>query len=283
MLETLSHTISQKVAEVFDLYTELHGVRISFFSPSGQLLYPDAQGRPNCAYCRKLRETMKLDFKCRELDLTMMEAALQCRGMVSYTCHAGMREAVIPLFADSLLAGYVMIGQFRSREASGESPYGTDWTAGYGDAALQQAFEEVPVFAEEKINVLLEMFRHIIELILRSQLIHHRDYDLIASVIERIQQHPERTISLAEAAKISGRSTSTVTRLFKKMTGESFKQYQVSFRLQLAAQQLQNSPSRPVSDIAAALGFDDPFYFSRLFRKHLGRSPSECRKAAAGR
>lgn len=139
------------------------------------------------------------------------------------------------------------------------------------------------MFAEEKINVLLEMFRHIIELILRSQLIHHRDYDLIAPVIERIQQHPERIIRLAEAAKISGRSASTVTRLFKKMTGESFKQYQVSFRLQLAAQQLQNSPSRPVSDIAAALGFDDPFYFSRLFRRHLGHSPSEYRNAAAGR
>ena len=76
MLETLSHTISQKVAEVFDLYTELHGTRISFFGPSGKLLYPDAKGRPNCSYCTLLRETLHFDSRCRELDRSMMEKAL---------------------------------------------------------------------------------------------------------------------------------------------------------------------------------------------------------------
>jgi AraC-like DNA-binding protein len=280
MLETLSHTISQKVSEIFDLYTELHGVRISVFSPLGHLLYPDAAGRPNCSYCRMLRETLDLDSNCRSLDQSMMEAAFQKRQMVAYTCHGGMREAVIPLFADGILAGYVMIGQFRSREASSESPYSERWRTEQGDDSLQQAFAEVPVFSGEKTGILLEMFRQIIGLILLSHLIYHKDYDLIAPVIERIHQHPEKALSLVAAAKISGRSPSTITRLFRKITGESFKQYQNSFRLQQAAQLLLNCPSRPVSDIATAVGFDDPFYFSRLFHKYIGKSPSEYRGVA---
>lgn len=278
MLETLSHTISQTVSEVFDLYTELHGTRISFFGPSGTLLYPDAEGRPNCPYCRKLRETLGLDSRCRSLDRSMMEKAFRNKEMVVYTCHAAMREAVIPLFADGLLAGYVMIGQFRSQEAPEESPYADLWKEKRGGDDLQKAFLDTPIFSEDKIEVLLEMFQQLIRLILRSQLIHHKDYDLIAPVIEHIHQHPEKTLSLEKAAHLSGRSPSTVTRLFKKITGESFKQYQVSFRIRQAAQLLSNSPNRPVNEIAASVGFDDPFYFSRLFRKHTGQSPSDYRK-----
>ncbi len=275
----MHHLISQKVSEIFDLYTELHGMRISLFGPQGALLYPDAEGRPNCHHCRLLRETMDLDGLCRNLDRKMMQAASKQREMISYTCHAGMREAVVPLIVDDQIAGYVMIGQFRSQEAPAESPYAARWQEKQGDNALQEAFSESPVFPEEKIETLLAMFRQLVELIIRSQLIHHKDHDLIEPVIEQIRQHPEIPLPLEEAARMSGRSPSTVTRLFKKITGQSFKQYQVTFRMQRAAELLLDRPNRPVADIAAAIGFDDPFYFSRQFHKHIGKSPTDYRKA----
>jgi AraC-like DNA-binding protein len=81
---------------------------------------------------------------------------------------------------------------------------------------------------------------------------------------------------------MSGRSPSTVTRLFKKITGTGFKQYQLTCRLQLAAEQLKVVPNRPVAEIAAEAGFDDPFYFSRVFHKHMGCSPSDYRVADEG-
>jgi len=279
MLETMHHLISREVSEIFDLYTELHGIRISLFGPQGRLLYPDTVGRPNCLHCRFLRETMRMDTLCRNLDRKMMKAASRQGEMISYTCHAGMREAVIPLFADGQLAGYVMIGQFRSQEAPKISPYADRWNETQGGHQLQQAFSESPVFPEEKIETLLAMFQKIIELIMRSHLIHHKDYDLIEPIIEQIEQHPEAPLNLQDAARISGRSPSTVTRLFKKLTGQSFKQYQVAFRLQKAAEKMIGNPNRPISEIAVEVGFNDPLYFSRLFRKHMGRSPTAYRKA----
>jgi two-component system response regulator YesN len=126
------------------------------------------------------------------------------------------------------------------------------------------------------------MFSQMLELIIRSRLIHHKDYDLIAPVIEQIRQYPAEVLNLEEAAKISGRSPSTVTRLFKKITGSGFKQYQMACRLQAAADQLDAAPTRPIAEIAAEVGFDDPFYFSRVFHKHTGRSPSEYRNAQRG-
>lgn len=279
MLESMHHTISQKVSEIFDLYTELHDIRISLFSPDGKLIYPDAVGRPNCSHCTMLRETLGLDSKCRDLDREMMGAALERREMVTYTCHAGMMEAVAPLFVENELVGFVMPGQFRSKAAPATSPYSSQWKNEQGNDALQSEYENTPVFPEEKIDTLLSMFRLLMEFIISNQLIHHKDYDLIQPVIERMQGSPEKDLSLETAARLVGRSPSTVSRLFKKVTGLSFKQYQVNHRLELAADQLNAKPNCPVAEIALAVGYDDALYFSRVFRKKFNCSPSEFRTA----
>ena len=279
MLESLHHIISQKVAEIFDRYTDLHDIRISLFSPGGRLLYPDAVGRPNCSHCSMLRETLGMDGLCRKLDRKMMEVAFEREEMITYTCHAGMREATAPLIVDGELVGYVMLGQFRSEAAPDTSPYAEKWRAEQGNDDLQQEFIQTPIFPEEKIETLLSMFRHLLELIIGGQLIRHKDYDLIAPVIEHIRTHPEVGLSLEAAALMAGRSPSTVSRLFKKITGRSFKQYQVWFRIEQACSLLVSMPKRPITEIAEAVGFEDPLYFSRAFTKHLGLSPSEYRKS----
>lgn len=277
MLESMHHTISQKVAEIFDLYTELHDIRITLFGPEGRLIYPDAIGRPNCEHCRLLRVTLGMDSKCRELDHKMMQVAFERKDMITYTCHAGMREVTAPILVNDELAGYVMLGQFRSETAPAESPYSNDWKIAQGSDALQQAYEQTAIFPEAKIETLLSMFRHLLEFIVGGQLIHHKDYDLIQPVIDRIQEHPELELQLEEASQLVGRSASTVSRVFKKVTGRSFKQYQVNHRLALAAAQLRAKPNCPVSEIAMAVGYEDALYFSRVFRKQFNCSPSEYR------
>lgn len=48
-------------------------------------------------------------------------------------------------------------------------------------------------------------------------------------------------------------------------------------RLQRAMDLLQQG-NHNVAEAAAAVGYEDPFYFSRLFRKHMGIPPSACRQ-----
>lgn len=277
MLESIHHTINQKVSEIFDLYTKLHDVRISLFSPNGRLIYPDAIERPNCRHCTMLRDTLGMDSKCRDLDREMMQAALKQGEIVTYTCHAGMMEAVAPLFVEEELVGFVMPGQFRSSAAPKRSPYSIHWKNEQGNDDLQAEFERTPVYPEEKIETLLSLFRLLIEFIISNQLIHHKDYDLIQPIIGRIHEHPEQELTLVDASQMIGRSPSTVSRLFKKVTGQSYKQYQVKHRLEQAAVHLQSMPNRPVAEIALSVGYDDPLYFSRVFRKHFNCPPSEYR------
>ncbi|MEN7972483.1 MAG: PocR ligand-binding domain-containing protein [Verrucomicrobiota bacterium] len=277
MLESMHHTIHQKVSEIFDLYTELHDIRISLFTPDGRIIYPDAVGRPNCRYCSMLRETLGMDSKCRALDREMMQSALEQGRMVTYTCHAGMMEAVAPLRVDGQLVGFVMPGQFRSETAPAISPYAGRWEAGQGDAGLQAEYEQTPVYSAGKIETLLSMLQLLMEFIISNHLIHHKDYDLVAPIINRMQEHPEQELTLEHAAQVVGRSPSTVSRLFRKVTGRSFKQYQVCHRLELATRLLQSKPNWPIAEIARTVGYDDPLYFSRAFHRKFNCSPSEYR------
>lgn len=64
--------------------------------------------------------------------------------------------------------------------------------------------------------------------------------------------------------------------LFKEQCGCAPLQYYNQLKIQLARQQiLQNKSIMTISEIAARCGFSDPYYFSRMFKKHTGTSPMQ--------
>ena len=65
---------------------------------------------------------------------------------------------------------------------------------------------------------------------------------------------------------------------FKQLTKTTPMQYILSLRLTNAMNMLENK-NYNISQIAAAVGYDNALYFSRLFKKHTGLSPSEYRKS----
>lgn len=90
-----------------------------------------------------------------------------------------------------------------------------------------------------------------------------------------------RAISESAVAALCQSSPSRFCREFRAAYGVTFVEYLSSFRV-MEAKRLMANPRMSVADIAAAVGFNDPSYFSRLFRKQEGVSPSEYRLALAG-
>ncbi len=64
---------------------------------------------------------------------------------------------------------------------------------------------------------------------------------------------------------------------FKQLTKTTPMQYIVNLRLTNAMNMLENK-NYNIAKISSAVGYDNPLYFSRLFKKHTGLSPSEYRK-----
>ncbi len=73
------------------------------------------------------------------------------------------------------------------------------------------------------------------------------------------------------------RSTAWFIRNFKHYTGMTPMQYIISVRM-THAQQLLSTTDYTITEISAVVGYDNPLYFSRLFKKQIGLSPTDYRK-----
>lgn len=101
--------------------------------------------------------------------------------------------------------------------------------------------------------------------------------EAIYRVLSYMRDTLDQRHSLADLAEHAGLSASHFSYLFKAHLGMSPMDYFIQLKMQYACHLLETSRTR-VRDIAYDLAYEDPYYFSRLFRKVIGISPGHYRK-----
>ena len=91
-------------------------------------------------------------------------------------------------------------------------------------------------------------------------------------------QHLEEETELEVIARKLGVGYHWLRRAFKQETGQSLHQYRLQLRLS-RAKVLLKSTDESVEKIAEQTGFTDPYYFSQIFKRKTGCSPSSWRKS----
>lgn len=102
----------------------------------------------------------------------------------------------------------------------------------------------------------------------------------IQTVMSEIRLAPAQAYNVAILAKKHGYSVSHFSRLFATVAGKRPQQFVIDVRLDLARDQLALTQDN-IGTIAARCGFNDIYYFSRLFKQRLGVSPSTFRRHLA--
>ncbi len=100
-------------------------------------------------------------------------------------------------------------------------------------------------------------------------------------VIQYLHTHYAQPLTRDRLARIAGLSPATFHRLFRKYTHHAPVEYLRRVRIR-QAQQLILSTDHSVKEIAVQVGYDDPFVFSRLFKRLCGVSPSEYQQTIHG-
>jgi AraC family transcriptional regulator of arabinose operon len=100
--------------------------------------------------------------------------------------------------------------------------------------------------------------------------------DAIHQAQQYLREHLGTRTSVAELAGLAQLSPSHFAALFRRATGTGVLQYQTRLRMS-RARELLDTTDQPIAEIARALGYADPFYFSRQFRSVHGVSPSDYR------
>jgi len=98
--------------------------------------------------------------------------------------------------------------------------------------------------------------------------------DKISDSISFMKKNIGGQYSVNDLAQQQNLSVTHYSRMFRTKTGSSPNQYLSELKIQKSCQYLYFT-DRSIKEICAELGFHDPYYFSRLFKKLMGVSPAK--------
>lgn len=111
----------------------------------------------------------------------------------------------------------------------------------------------------------------------RRQIHHQRHALAIQKAKKQMEAQCDGEMDINQLARSLHLSYRHFRQLFKEATGLAPHQYHLQLRLN-RAKHLLASEGLPVCEVAARLGFSDPYYFSRLFTKKMGSTPSQWKR-----
>jgi two-component system response regulator YesN len=100
----------------------------------------------------------------------------------------------------------------------------------------------------------------------------------VKKALSFIEGHFREGIKLADVAEQVCLSPNYLSQQLKEQTGKSFLEHLGGWRLE-EAKRLLASSLLPVGQIAGQVGYDNPRYFSEVFHRHCGKTPSQFRRA----
>ncbi|MFW6060760.1 MAG: AraC family transcriptional regulator [Phycisphaeraceae bacterium] len=156
----------------------------------------------------------------------------------------------------------------------------------YLDRYLRAAVAEFDRPSEEDARLMLSTWTRLIVLEMltdnaRRGLLTARPADpIVTEVMDELNRRFNTPIRLDDLAAWTGFSPQHLNRRFRKQLGVTPLQYLAQLRMQRAAALLADG-RLTIQAVAERVGYQDPYYFSRLFKQHLGQSPAQYRDAAA--
>jgi AraC-like DNA-binding protein len=102
----------------------------------------------------------------------------------------------------------------------------------------------------------------------------------IETAMQYCRQHLAEEIDFAALAKQNAMSYSSLRQKIRKLTGSGPAQYVTALRCD-AARKLLSGSDLAIKQIAARVGIEDPYAFSRIFKRHVGISPQHYREQAS--
>lgn len=247
-----------------------------------------AHTNPFCMYIKSDRQiyhkclTMirKMNNRCRK----------ECKTFFGM-CHAGMCEFVTPIVSGDIIIGTINAGFFgghdalaknRIRHVCRDSPLLNEQEA----VRLYAASFKEPSITPEVLVPTMEMIAEYLSLTYDSIKATHdtsmrrrssNEDNILSHASEYVRQYFTNRIQAAELADFCHCSESHLSHIFKKRLGVNINTYINKVRIEASKIFLTDSPAS-IADTALNVGFSDPNYYSRVFTRLVGISPSEYRR-----
>ena len=264
--------------DVMSILKELHkisGFRISVHDMDLQEIaaYPEEQS-PFCAFIRKCG---KREAICKEGDKNAFQIVNETGEVYIYRCKFGLWEAVSPLYHFGVQAGYLMMGQViddnpesRCMVFQKARPFVIH------GCVLERKIDQIPVVAMDMIESYINIMTVCSEYITYSNQLRPQERDLAELTMKYIHRNYGQKFTIQDLCVYFRASKSTLINSFEERYHTTINRYLTEYRLSQAKIMLEQSDAT-IYEIAAKCGFSDQGYFSKVFQKEFGITPSAYR------
>lgn len=272
----------ERMKQLLRSFYALTQMRIVVFNDQMEKIaeYPEE----DCAFCSLVRQNQTAERRCRDSD---REACKQCREsgqFYAYQCHAGLTEAVTPIRCGNIITGYIMFGQVlaqEDKEAYWPEVHHRLLEYRIPEADLRAAYEAKPTNRMEQVLASAQILEACAGYLYLQRLISLREDSLPQQLDRYLTTHLQADLSVNALCRRFGISRSRLYQIAREYYGAGVEQ--TTRRLRVAeARRLLAQSERPVSEIAAMVGYGDYNYFIKVFRKETGITPARYRRQQGG-
>jgi AraC-like DNA-binding protein/ligand-binding sensor protein len=236
-------------------------------------------------FCAMMSSKSRSCAACLQTQQKLAERAQDCAQSV--TCVHGLTDTAVPVKLGDKLIGFLQTGQvFRNKPTEAQfertAKLATDWAVPVEREQLREAYFGTRLVSNKQhtsVVKLLSIFAEHLAMISNRIFVEQQNSELpvITRAKEYIQLNQAEDLSLGQVAKAVNTSAFYFCKLFKKATGVNFTEYVSRIRVEKAKNLLLN-PNLRVSEIAYEVGFQSLTHFNRVFKKLMGRSPTDYRE-----
>ncbi len=265
-----------KLLDILKAVYTLTDIKISLYDTENRMLlsYPKEQS----CFCRMVRE-YELE-QCLRNDADGFAWCKKQGRLISYCCHAGLKEVIVPVMQNQTVVAYIMFGQMlmeRDLERQKDRLIRNySWLA-KEEQIIKDAVDRLTACGEEKIRAATMLVEICISYLLSQRIVFLEEKRFMERLDTFIDNHLEEELNPDMICSYFGMHRTSLYQAVRQVTGCGIMAYIRKRRLD-EAKRLLKEGGMTVTRIAGQVGFRDYNYFLRVFKQETGVSCRDYRK-----
>lgn len=268
----------EKLNTMLHDFNNLTHIRITIFDEDFHELtsYP----KEIVPICHFIRENSDAAAACHRCDLRACRIALHIRKPYIYQCHAGLTEAVTPVFMGNLPVAYLLVGHlfsYPSKEDGWNRIRESCRKYDLDEEKLHELVRGLSLTSQEDILSASHIVQAVASYLCFDQMISLKQQELPVQLDAYITQHLAEKLDTRILCKHFHIGKTSLYKISKSNYGEGIIEHIRKLRIQHAQKLLTEEPEQSIESVAGACGFHDPNYFMSAFKKITGITPGKYR------
>lgn len=267
-----------KLTNLVESFYKLTKIKVAVFDDSFQEIfsYPEADSR----FCSMMKRNTEMRHNCQESVRKLCERCKTQKRLVSFTCHAGLTEAVAPLYENNLIIGYIMFGQItttRNKDELIEKAKELCKDYPLDAQEFDKTILKIPYKNNEQLMAASEIINAFTAYIYLEHIVALKKDETLSSIVDYIENNLSADLSTHALCDRFSVSKTVLYEITKPIMPDGIAKYIRSRRIEKAKTMICET-DKSIEEISGLVGFLDSNYFRRLFKQLSGMSANSYRK-----